>query len=121
MARDAGQSLYVENGKTIRNINLHFAPFKKGTWRTITHFDGLANNHVLAVHQGPDGMMWFELDHLRHEMGKKYEFQNIIGSSLAIMKVRALMERAIDSELTVLITGETGTGKELVAWTIHHK
>jgi len=59
MARDAGQSLYVENGKTIRNINLHFAPFKKGTWRTITHFDGLANNHILVVHQDFDGMMWF--------------------------------------------------------------
>jgi transcriptional regulator with AAA-type ATPase domain/ligand-binding sensor domain-containing protein len=62
-----------------------------------------------------------ELAHLRHEMKKEYEFQNIIGGSLAIMQVRALMEKAIDSELTVLITGETGAGKELVAWAIHHK
>lgn len=53
-------------------------------------------------------------------MRGKYDFQNIIGRSDSIEKVRALMERAIDSELTVLITGDTGTGKELVAQAIHY-
>jgi transcriptional regulator with GAF, ATPase, and Fis domain len=50
----------------------------------------------------------------------KYHFENIIGRSAGISQVRALMERAIDSGLTVLITGETGTGKELVAKAIHY-
>jgi DNA-binding NtrC family response regulator len=61
-----------------------------------------------------------EVNHLRREVGQKYHFDNIIGRSAVIRQVRALMERAIDSGLTVLITGETGTGKELVAKAIHY-
>jgi DNA-binding NtrC family response regulator len=60
-----------------------------------------------------------EVSYLRREVGQKYHFESIIGRSAAIRHVRALMERAIDSGLTVLITGETGTGKELVARAIH--
>jgi len=61
-----------------------------------------------------------EVNHLRREVGQKYHFDNIIGRSAVIRQVRALMERAIDSGLTVLISGETGTGKELVAKAIHY-
>lgn len=56
-----------------------------------------------------------EVDHLRHEVGSTYHFENIVGRSHPIKQVCALMERAIDSGLNVLISGETGTGKELVA------
>ena len=61
-----------------------------------------------------------EVDRLRQEVGRKYHFSNIIGQSAYIKQVYALMERAIDSGLTVLISGETGTGKELVAKAIHY-
>jgi len=61
-----------------------------------------------------------EVRQLRQEVRWKYSFDNIIGNSESIRMVHALMERAIDSGLTVLITGETGTGKELVAKAIHH-
>jgi len=61
-----------------------------------------------------------EIAHLRSEVGRKYDFENIIGRSDAIKKVRRLMELAIDSGLDVLVTGETGTGKELVAKAIHY-
>ena len=64
--------------------------------------------------------MQAELNHLRSEAGEKYHFENIIGSSVAMRQVHALMERAIDSGLTVLVIGETGTGKELVARAIHY-
>jgi len=53
------------------------------------------------------------------EMPGKFHFSNIIGHSDAIKEVFALMEQAIDSNSDVLITGETGTGKELVAKGIH--
>ncbi len=48
------------------------------------------------------------------------KFQNIVGSSGPMEKVYALVHRLKDSESTVLITGETGTGKELVARALHY-
>jgi two-component system response regulator AtoC len=62
-----------------------------------------------------------ELDSLKTEIGQKYAFRNIIkGSSPALKKVFSLMEKAIHSNITVSISGETGTGKELVAKAIHY-
>jgi DNA-binding NtrC family response regulator len=61
-----------------------------------------------------------QLGHLRREVVEKYHFDNIIGQSIGIRQVRAMMEKAIESGLTVLISGETGTGKELVAKAIHY-
>jgi len=57
---------------------------------------------------------------LRKEIQGKYSFENIIGRSPAMQKVFYLMEKAIESPVTVLIQGETGTGKELVARSIHY-
>lgn len=61
-----------------------------------------------------------ELESLQKEVEKKYNFQKIIiGNSPAIKKVFNMMEKAANSNITVSITGETGTGKELVAKSIH--
>lgn len=61
-----------------------------------------------------------EIDRLKQEITIKYEFEkSIIGSSLAIKKVFDLLEKAVKTQITVSITGETGTGKELVAKAIH--
>ena len=58
---------------------------------------------------------------LEEEVGKKYEFRNsILGDSPALQKVFGLIEKAMKTNLTVMITGETGTGKELVAKAIHY-
>ena len=59
--------------------------------------------------------MQAELNHLRLEVSGKYRFDEIIGDSAAMEQVRGMMERAIESGLTALITGETGTGKELIS------
>lgn len=62
-----------------------------------------------------------EIDNLKEEIGRKYVFGNIIkGNSLQIKKVFNLIEKAIQSNITVSITGETGTGKDLVAKAIHY-
>lgn len=58
---------------------------------------------------------------LEKEVQKKYDFQSsIIGSSPAIQNVFNLIEKAITTNITVTITGETGTGKEVVAKAIHY-
>ncbi|MCF8331667.1 MAG: sigma-54 dependent transcriptional regulator [Bacteroidales bacterium] len=62
-----------------------------------------------------------EISDLRQEIGKKYEFNTIIkGQSNALKRVFNLMEKAAKTNITVSITGETGTGKELVAKAIHY-
>src|SRR5476651_1038009 len=62
-----------------------------------------------------------EVETLREELGHKYEFEKIIkGSSPAIRKIFALMEKGAKTNINVSITGETGTGKELVAKAIHY-
>ena len=57
---------------------------------------------------------------LKKEIQGKYSFENLVGLSPAMKKVFFLMEKAIESPVSVLIQGETGTGKELVARSIHY-
>lgn len=57
---------------------------------------------------------------LRQEVRRKYQFGNIIGNSPVMTKVYEMIEKVAATKATVLITGETGTGKELVAKAIHY-
>ncbi|NOX38855.1 MAG: sigma-54-dependent Fis family transcriptional regulator [Calditrichaeota bacterium] len=57
---------------------------------------------------------------LQREMEAEYTFDHIIGKSPAMQKVFHLLKKVIPTDVTVLITGETGTGKELVARAIHY-
>lgn len=62
-----------------------------------------------------------EIDRLKEEINTKYEFEkSIIGNSAPIKKVFSLIEKSLKTNITVSITGETGTGKELVAKAIHY-
>jgi DNA-binding NtrC family response regulator len=62
-----------------------------------------------------------EINVLKEEIGKKYEFKKIIrGNSPAIQQIFGLIEKATQTNITVSIYGETGTGKELVAKAIHY-
>ncbi|MGD0229868.1 MAG: sigma-54 dependent transcriptional regulator [Syntrophorhabdales bacterium] len=56
---------------------------------------------------------------LRSFLKDKYKFENIIGVSLGMQKVFELIEKVADTSATVLITGESGVGKELVARAVH--
>lgn len=56
---------------------------------------------------------------LESQLRRKYRFENIIGNSEAMIAVYRMIEQVKDSRTTVLLRGETGTGKELVARAIH--
>jgi Nif-specific regulatory protein len=56
---------------------------------------------------------------LRRDLARSHRFTDIVGASAAIEEVFRLMESAASSPIAVLIEGETGTGKELVARGIH--
>jgi Nif-specific regulatory protein len=57
---------------------------------------------------------------LKSELQDRFNLQGIIGSSAAMRKVFHLMDKVISTPISVLIQGETGTGKELVAKAIHY-
>ncbi len=58
--------------------------------------------------------------YLRREVERRYAFDQIIGSSPAMERVFDVMEKVAETDASVLITGETGTGKDLVARAIHY-
>ncbi|EAY26821.1 sigma-54-dependent transcriptional regulator [Microscilla marina] len=81
---------------------------KENLWKVIHHI----RDHISLKKQ---------IDDLREEVERKYTFDKIIkGNSPAIQRVFRLMEKATSNNITVSITGETGTGKELVAKAIHY-
>lgn len=61
-----------------------------------------------------------EVLRLRSELKTTYAFAGMVGTSKRMQEVYALMQRAAESDITVLIQGESGTGKELVAKSIHY-
>src|ERR1017187_5290856 len=56
---------------------------------------------------------------LKAELGRRYEFDNIIGRSEAMQEIFAAIERVGPTRATVLLTGESGVGKDLIARAIH--
>ena len=58
---------------------------------------------------------------LQDEIVQRSIFEEIVGSSTSLQKVLAAIEKVARTDSTVLITGETGTGKELVAHAIHRR
>lgn len=57
--------------------------------------------------------------HLKRALKQRYSFGNIIGKSERMLKVLDLVGQVAPSRATILLTGETGTGKEIIAKAIH--
>ncbi len=57
---------------------------------------------------------------LREELHREYDFHNIVGNSQAIKKVFEIIKKVSKTDGTVLISGKSGTGKEIVARAIHY-
>ena len=62
-----------------------------------------------------------ELEHLRWEVGRRYNPENIIGNSPRMQKILRTIGMVAPLKTTVLVTGESGTGKELIAKALHYQ
>jgi len=61
-----------------------------------------------------------EIDYLRKEVTEKYSFPNIIGNHPIMQEIFEIISKVAETDATVLIQGESGTGKDLIAKTIHY-
>src|SRR3954468_14983349 len=93
---------------------------KRGAWDFVSkpfQFDELL--HVLdsAIEQR---RLKSENAYLRSQLEERYRFEGIVGKSRPMERLFQLLETVAPTNSTILITGETGTGKEVVARAIHH-
>jgi len=81
---------------------------KDRLWNSILHLREISN-------------LKQEVESLKKQVGRKYDFSQImVGNSEPMEKVFAMIEKASKTNITVSVTGETGSGKELVAKAIHY-
>ena len=83
------------------------------------HTKDLLWNAIIKIKENLDLVQ--EVEELKEQLEQKYSFEKtIIGQSDAIKKVFNILNKAINTNINVSITGETGTGKEVVAKAIHY-
>jgi len=76
-------------------------------------------NSVIRIRENQD--LKKEVEHLKQELGQKFSFEKtVIGQSESLKRVFTMMEKATKTNINISITGETGTGKEVVAKAIHY-
>ena len=96
------------------------AAIKRGASEFITkpfQFDQLLHVLTAALEQR---RLRSENAYLRSQLEERYRFEGLVGRSPVMRELFELLETVAQSASTVMVTGETGTGKELAARAIHH-
>ncbi|MCO5260766.1 MAG: sigma-54 dependent transcriptional regulator [Crocinitomicaceae bacterium] len=95
---------------------------KLGAFDYIVKSEDIRNRVLNAINHVKNSIgLKKKIEILQTEVEKKYDFQNtIIGQSQQIKEVHHMLSKAIGTAITVCVTGETGTGKEVVAKAIHY-
>jgi formate hydrogenlyase transcriptional activator len=115
-------------GKTIgvlyHDNRLFRSTFKKQDLKILSYFASLAaisldNAQSYEKIQSLNQRLYEEKNYLEEQQLEHLHFEDFVAASPAIKKVLALVERVADTESTVLILGDTGVGKEMVARAIH--
>ncbi len=104
------------------DIDLVVTLLKMGAYDYITKSDDIKERLLNTIQNlTKDLSLKKEISTLRREVQKKYSFRKtILGESPAIKNVYEMIDKGLDTNITIIISGETGTGKELVAKAIHY-
>jgi PAS domain S-box-containing protein len=122
-------SIPAEAGKT-RDLNIHFVPDFDADGQVKGYFVVAADvsEHVQREQALSNALteiarmkkqLQAENIYLREEIRLEHDFEGIVGQSVSLRAALQKVESVADTDTTVLITGETGTGKELIARAIH--
>ncbi len=110
---------YLDFSLKARKEDGHIVGYR-GTFRDVTDRIQLEEERVSkAKTETLKNRYYQEVLILKDELKSEYPFEEIIGVSPAIQKVKKAIQQVAEADTTVLIKGETGTGKELVARYIH--
>ncbi len=93
---------------------------KKGARDYITKDENTKNQlwkSIIHIREHSD--LKQEVESLKEQLEEKFSFDSIIGKSKAMQQVYTMLRKAAKSNINVSITGETGTGKEVIAKAIH--
>ena len=93
---------------------------KKGVYEYLTKPLNLDELFLTIRKAAQEKQILEENIQLRDQIKKSYRFENIIGSSKAIREIYRIISKVAQTQSTVLIRGESGVGKELVARAIHY-
>ena len=71
---ESGEKLNVKSGRTINNVDLEFAPLKKGNWQKYTYLEGLPSHNINAMRLGRDGSLWIATNNgVSHYDGNRFQ------------------------------------------------
>ena len=103
------------------NITDGVQAMKNGAFDYITKGDD--NNKIIPLIYKASEKIALEkkVNQLKKQLDKQYSFASIIGKSKAISNAIELAKKVVNTNTTVLLTGETGTGKEVFAQSIHQE
>ncbi len=92
---------------------------KKGAFDYLVKGDDNPKIIPMVAKAAEKARLQFRIRHLEEKVSKQYGFENIIGKSNLIREAMELSRKVASSATTVLLTGATGTGKEVFAHAIH--
>lgn len=101
------------------NISDGIQAMKNGAFDYITKGDDNDKIIPLLMRAMEKVQLQKRIEQLEQQVGKKYSFDNILGNTPPIKEAMALARKVAPSDATVLLLGETGTGKEVFAQAIH--